>query len=294
MAELSLFGRAARAYAARFRWAVFPLAAKSKIPAIKGGRGCLDATQDLDTITAWWTQHPDANVGVAMGAISGVFAVDIDPRNGGEMTGEDFEAQGCSFPATVEALTGGGGRHLLFTYLPEFDSIRWAPLGPGLDVKGTGGYIAVAPSVHPSGQVYAWESSSRPGDVDVATPPPWLVARLMRGRRFGTAKVPSAVDATTFVLGRLFLSAGYLGPEVRPGLWAVQCPSASLHTCGEMYDSSTVLFAPPAGKTVGCFYCAHEHCRALYRGYDTVMHVLERVAGVRVSEACAREVGAEG
>ena len=32
----------------------FPLAPGSKVPAIKGGRGVLDATNDPATITMWW------------------------------------------------------------------------------------------------------------------------------------------------------------------------------------------------------------------------------------------------
>src|SRR2546425_11678815 len=40
------------------------------------------ATTDPETITNWWTNWPDANVGVCTG--NGLLVVDVDPRHGGE------------------------------------------------------------------------------------------------------------------------------------------------------------------------------------------------------------------
>ena len=34
--------------------------------------GCLDATTDADMIRGWWTKCPNANIGIATGAKSGV------------------------------------------------------------------------------------------------------------------------------------------------------------------------------------------------------------------------------
>ena len=65
------------------RWPVFPLAAGTKVPAIakeRGGHGCTDATLDVKRIEAWWTEYPQANVGIATGSRSGLLVVDIDPR----------------------------------------------------------------------------------------------------------------------------------------------------------------------------------------------------------------------
>jgi hypothetical protein len=39
-------------------WAVFPL--RGKVPAIRGGRGFLDATTDLRHIVAWWASSARA------------------------------------------------------------------------------------------------------------------------------------------------------------------------------------------------------------------------------------------
>jgi hypothetical protein len=40
----------------------------------------LDATTDAHTIAGWWDEIPEANVAVATGKLSGVIAIDIDPR----------------------------------------------------------------------------------------------------------------------------------------------------------------------------------------------------------------------
>ncbi|PYX67820.1 MAG: hypothetical protein DMG72_24450 [Acidobacteria bacterium] len=44
--------------------------------------GCKDATIDPETIRRWWTQCPDANIGVATGTPSGLVVLDIDGEGG--------------------------------------------------------------------------------------------------------------------------------------------------------------------------------------------------------------------
>ena len=92
---------AALAYAAA-GWAVFPLAPRRKIPLFTArhrpgdplygrchgecgqvGHGFYDATTNPEKITAWWTQHPDAGIGVRTGAASGLLTVDVDPGTRG-------------------------------------------------------------------------------------------------------------------------------------------------------------------------------------------------------------------
>ena len=67
-----------------FGFKVFPLLPGSKIPAIAkrdGGQGCLDATDNEETIAGWAKRFPRANIGVACGLPSGVIVIDLDPRN---------------------------------------------------------------------------------------------------------------------------------------------------------------------------------------------------------------------
>ena len=65
-----------------------------------------DATTDPEQVHAWWEQWPDANIGIAPGAESGLVVVDVDPRHRGTL-----EALG-DLPPTLTVRTGGGGWHL--------------------------------------------------------------------------------------------------------------------------------------------------------------------------------------
>lgn len=252
--------RAACAYAEQFGWAVFPVAPLDKVPLLKGGRGFRDATTDPGQIRSWWRSWPDANIGLACGDMSGgVFAVDVDPRNGGDWSWSDLCA-GREMPQTPVSLTGGGGYHVLFR-----GDVGCSVIEPGVDIKGTGGYIVLPPSVHPSHRPYIWEASSRPDDLAVADVPGWLLERCRKAGRRNFFQHVDSVNPKSFVLGAAFDAAGWLGPEIRPGVFAAQCPNENEHSCGERFDSSTVIFAPSPGNNRGYFHCSHEHCRGRLR-----------------------------
>ncbi|MDZ3836830.1 MAG: bifunctional DNA primase/polymerase [Rhodospirillales bacterium] len=174
---MSSLGRAALGYAKRLGWPVFPLAFRGKAPAVpkdRGGRGVLDATTDSATIVHWWRAMAEANVGVAMGEQAGVWCLDVDPRHDGDESLLELVREHGPLPETVEQLTGGGGRHLLFSFDKR---VRNRPgFRPGLDAKTTGGYIVAAPSIHPNGRPYAWEVDHHPLDVWPEPAPEWLVA----------------------------------------------------------------------------------------------------------------------
>lgn len=104
--------------------------------------------------------------------------VDVDPRHGGDDTLAQLEAQHGALPATVEALTGGGGRHILFRYPGYPVKSGGGVLGPGVDIKADDGNIVATPSTHLSGRQYCWEASSHPDDVVIAEAPAWLLSML--------------------------------------------------------------------------------------------------------------------
>src|SRR3989442_15477637 len=70
-------------YAAR-GWLVLPVQPNGKAPlGALAPRGLRDATKDEATIRRWWAGAPDANVGIATGATSGLVVLDVDPPHGG-------------------------------------------------------------------------------------------------------------------------------------------------------------------------------------------------------------------
>ncbi|CAG0989378.1 hypothetical protein PHYC_02202 [Phycisphaerales bacterium] len=158
--------------------------------------GFKDATTDPEQIRAWWAECPTANIGLATGSASGCFVLDVDTRTGGDVTLLELEERHGRLPHTIEALTGGGGRHLLFKHPGSHVKSRSGVL-PGLDIKGDGGYIIVEPSRHESGKEYAWELSSRPGEVTLADAPEWLLALV---REPAPTERPTTVPANGGVI----------------------------------------------------------------------------------------------
>jgi hypothetical protein len=167
---------AALAYARR-GWPVFPCKARGKAPATKNG--LKDATTDLAVIRAWWHEHPRANIAVVTGAAAGLWVLDIDVdpvkgEDGGASLAALERAHG-SLPATVEQRTPRGGRHLLFQHPGSKIKNSAKQLGAGLDVRGDGGYIIAAPSVHPNGGRYDWSPAGHPDQVEITAAPAWLL-----------------------------------------------------------------------------------------------------------------------
>lgn len=163
---------AALAYADR-EWKVFPLSPNTKRPLTR--HGFKEATDNKDTINAWWTEHPDAGVGLATGEASGLLVIDVDPRNNGTLSFTALLESLGPLPVTLESKTGGGGRHLFFQCKNGVPSKKgWAP---GVDIKAKGGYVCVPFTRHPSGTIYAWSKGCNPDAIEAAQlPENWSTA----------------------------------------------------------------------------------------------------------------------
>ena len=148
---------------------VFPCEPSGKRPLTYNG--FWDAATDARRIETWWGRWPYANVGVPTGRKSGLLVLDVDPRGGGQASLAALEREHGPLPGTARARTGGGGVHIFFRYPAREEvrnSARW--LGPGLDVRGEGGYVVVPPSHTRS--AYEWIDRSPPAEAA------WLLERL--------------------------------------------------------------------------------------------------------------------
>jgi hypothetical protein len=150
---------------------VFPCAPMAKEPAC--AHGCRDGTTDVITIQAWWRDCPNYNIGVATGAASNIFVVDVD---GGpaETALRRLEEGHGELPATVEVITARG-RHVYFRYPQSPVRNSAGKLADGIDIRGEGGFVIAPPSVHPSGRRYAWSVDSA---NTFAEAPQWLLDRI--------------------------------------------------------------------------------------------------------------------
>lgn len=179
---LSEMGQAALAVA-RKGWPVFPCDHRLDPPGQKRckrpltSNGFKDATSDPVQIETWWRQFPSAMIGVPSGSRSGFWALDpdVDEVKGHNGPAElaRLEAEHGGLPKTPTSATLRGGRHLLFKWNAARPvRNKTGDLPPGIDVRGDGGYIVVAPSKREDGVAYRWEIS--PEECELAEPPEWL------------------------------------------------------------------------------------------------------------------------
>lgn len=162
---------AALAYAAR-GWSVLPIEPHGKRPLLPW-RELQQRPADASTILRWYERWPDANVGIVTGRVSQLAVLDIDAAHGGEASLAALQERHGALPPTVEALTGGGGRHLYFQLRGTLLGNR-VGLWPGIDLRANGGCVVAPPSLHASGRPYAWGAGHAPGNRALARLPAFL------------------------------------------------------------------------------------------------------------------------
>ncbi|MCG3177484.1 MAG: hypothetical protein MOGMAGMI_02458 [Candidatus Omnitrophica bacterium] len=174
--------------------ATFPLEPRDKRPhTTLAPHGFKDATTDPVQLRDWWTADPEAGVGLPC-EMNKLVTVDVDARSGGLDAWRKWLGD-RKLPMTWKAKTGGGGLHYVFK-LPTGVKLRGKLVDPvtgevieGVDIK-VAGYIAVEPTVHPSGVQYKWRPGYAPWDRPVAEAPDFLIAAMTRPDRYEPDQPP--------------------------------------------------------------------------------------------------------
>lgn len=136
-----------------------------KHPSEKWGKDKLPADRPELTPTA------NAGVGIATGERSGCFVVDLDVKD--DKDGVSELSKLGEVPKTYTVATPTGGFHLYFQH-PGF-KVRNSgpnsnPIGPGIDIRGDGGYVVAPGSPHKNGGVYTIAC-----EAPIAQAPSWLL-----------------------------------------------------------------------------------------------------------------------
>jgi hypothetical protein len=152
---------------ARAGFAVFPCRRRGKEPITK--HGFKDASCDEAQIRKWWMDSPNANVGIASGARSGLIVVDIDSLAGAKLLAE-LARQFGTLPPTHHDTTGKG-HQFFFKLRSDCGTVPSSAEG-GLDIRADGGYVVAPPSIHPNGKTYQWDATS---PDEIAFAPQWLL-----------------------------------------------------------------------------------------------------------------------
>lgn len=156
---------------AEMGYRVFPVIEGNKRAALEGWPD--RATDDADTVAAWWDQRPDCNIGLST---AGLVVVDIDGESNPWPADADQAAslQGCPV-----SLTPGGGRHLIFR-APAGRAYRNSVgrVAPKVDIRADGGYIVAPPSAI-GAKGYRWAPGCDLVDVGALPELPCWLAELL-------------------------------------------------------------------------------------------------------------------
>jgi len=172
----------ARAYA-RAGARVLPLKPKSKAASLNDWPN--NATTNADQIEQWFGNGKPYNIGLAMGTwahteTENTWLVCIDIDMHGEVNGKaNFEQlvqdNGGQIGQPFIADTATGGLHYLYLSPIPLTNERGA-LPSGVDVRGQGGYIMVAPSTHPDNdRAPRWRPAASWPTIKPGLIPKWLL-----------------------------------------------------------------------------------------------------------------------
>lgn len=114
-----------------------------------GIKDALDMRSDAGAISKAF-DHP-ATTGIGIATTFPLVVVDIDGEEGAA-SWKSLAGPNDFIPDRWVAQTGRG----LHLYMGAPEPTGSRKLGPLLDLKGEGGYVAAPPSLHPDGHVYSW------------------------------------------------------------------------------------------------------------------------------------------
>jgi hypothetical protein len=169
-------------YAARNDWCVFPsphTGEKKGIYFADKSNGYMPwgQTKNTNNIAWYWEDNPKANVCIATGAMSGIFVVDLDTKEGHASDGiasmADLEAEHGPLPMTRQAISPSGSIHYYFRHPGGKIKNSESQIAPGIDIRGDGGMVLAPPSVKPGKGAYRWLN-----DLPAAEAPQWLLDKI--------------------------------------------------------------------------------------------------------------------
>lgn len=126
-------------------WPVFPCKPGTKEPATP--RGFKDATTDEKIIRKWWERSPWANIATPTGHTFDV--LDVDTYRPDATEAWDVLRTCSAMPSILaRATTPHDGQHVFLRPSGGGNFARGGPFElPGLDYRGVGGYVLLAPSL---------------------------------------------------------------------------------------------------------------------------------------------------
>lgn len=226
-------------------WSVVPQCPGDKKPTIrwKPYQNVLPSIEDLQT---WFRRWPSAGLAVVLGPVSNLFVIDVD---GPEAHAVLLERLGDE-PVAPKAISGSRKpyRYHLFFHHPDcLTKAKTTPWHSQLEFRGKGGIVVIPPSLHSSGDRYAWAPGRSPADVPLPGAPSPILAALQKKAEVGPqAPIPVADAVSASPSTRLFLAGCYAeGPGWNEKLFQAACDLAGRNTPQEAAEPLLLAGARP-------------------------------------------------
>lgn len=229
------------------------------------------------------------NLGLACGP-SGILVLDRDKYKA------DYQEIELSIAdqTTITAISGGGGEQLWYA-MPADRKYTNSPKGlpPCNDIRGWGGFVVVAPSLHKSGNPYTWEEGYSPADLDPA-PIPAPLRAVLDINRANWRRPRQAVEVNSVAVERSFSLVtkvlGLVGIEdVSAEGWGEdghkfilsECPFNPTDDPHAEDRSAYVVVHADGAISAGCHHnrCQHRMAESGLSGWQ----LLKQIAGIQPS-----------
>jgi bifunctional DNA primase/polymerase-like protein len=226
--------------------------------------GFYSASADLDRFATQLDATPNGMIAIRTGAESGLVGIDVDPAHGGVIM--------PSMPRTLSVVTGSepAGTHAYYNHPGVHVPNSQGLLGPGLDVRGDGGYLVAPPSIHPkTGRAYAWG----PAHQIVEMPSPLVEACRPKLTVASSTGAPASTSAGRDITDPDALLAAHLralavAPEGRrrSTLYGISRGVARMVTAGAITKADAMRVLTDAGLAAG--QSVRETDRAIVGGFN--------------------------
>jgi len=142
-----------------------------KAPVLYAWKEYQERLPTVEEVTQWFTDDPDANIGVITGKVSSLVVFDLDSSHASQFA----EEQG-GFPLTIMSKTGKG--YHAYMRHPGFVIKNSVNKKLDIDIRADGGYVVAPPSLHGSGYSYQWVEGQSIYELDPAECTPWMMEYL--------------------------------------------------------------------------------------------------------------------
>ncbi|OOY23439.1 hypothetical protein BMI91_13175 [Thioclava sediminum] len=130
------------------------------------------------------------NVSIVLPYGCGLFVLDEDGEEGMAAIAA-LEAEHGPLPKTLDSRSGSGnGRHRIFRASRPIRNTA-SQVAHKVDIRGEGGQIIAAPSIHKSGNFYQWADGCAPWECEIADAPAWLENLAHDAMKTNATKVKS-------------------------------------------------------------------------------------------------------